>query len=78
MQQRRACSEEVRREAVGPASLPGANVSQIARHPGIRANHIHRWRKELKIGGEQAFPGNGVTRDEEVPEFRRELAWVKS
>lgn len=42
MQQKKRYSEEFKREAVGLTHLPGANVSQIARDSGIRANQIHR------------------------------------
>ena len=40
MQQRKRYSEEFKREAVGLTRLPGANVSQIARDLGIRANQL--------------------------------------
>lgn len=66
MQQRKRYSEEFKREAVGLTRLPGANVSQIARDLGIRASQIHRWRRDLETGGEKAFPGNGVARDQEL------------
>ena len=77
MQQRRKYSEEFKREAVGLTRLPGAKVSQIARDLGIRANQIHRWRRELEVGGKKAFPGNGVARDQELLALKLELARVK-
>ena len=77
MSQRKKYSEEFKREAIGLARLPGANVSQIARDLGVRANHIHRWRRELEDAGKQAFPGNGVARDQEVLALKLELARVK-
>ena len=60
MQQRKRYSEEFKREAVGLTRSPGANVSQIARDLGIRANQLHRWRRDLEADGKKAFPGNGV------------------
>ena len=77
MQQRKKYSEEFKREAVGLMRLPGANVSQIARDIGIRANQLHRWRGELEGDGKQAFPGNGVARDKELLALKLELARVK-
>ena len=77
MQQRRKYSEEFKREAVGLTRLPGANVSQIARDLGIRANQLHRWRKALELSGKRAFPGNGVARDHELLALKVELARVK-
>lgn len=64
MQWRKRYNEEFKREAVGLTRLPGAKVSQIARDLGIRANQIHRWRRELELDGKQAFSGAGVARDQ--------------
>ena len=77
MQQRKRYSEEFKREAVGLTRLPGANVSQIARDLGIRANQLHRWRRDLETDGKKAFPGNGVARDQELLALKLELARVK-
>jgi transposase len=77
MQQRKRYSEEFKRETVGLTRLPGANVSQLARDLGIRANQIHRWRKDLEMSGKKAFPGNGVARDRELLALKLELARVK-
>lgn len=57
--------------------MPGANVSQIAQDLGIRANQLHRWRRDLETGGKKAFPGNGVARDQELLALKLELARVK-
>ena len=56
---------------------PGANISQIAREPGIRTNQLYRWRRELDVHGEQSFPGAGVARDQEILALKRELVRVK-
>jgi len=77
MRQRKRYSEEFKHEAVGLTRLPGANVSQIARDLGIRANQLHRWRRELEAGGKKTFPENGVARDQEVLALKMELARVK-
>ncbi len=77
MQQRKRYSAEFKREAVGLTRLPGANGSQIARDLGIRANPLHRWRRDLEAGGKKVFPGNGVARDQELLALKLELARVK-
>ena len=44
---------------------------------GISARQLARWRDELRLLGDQAFPGSGHSRDEEVTRLKRELAKVK-
>jgi transposase len=73
---RRKFSAEFKREAVGMLDAPGVTVSQIAADLGVGANVLGRWRRELRRSPEQAFVGNGRSRDEEVSHLRRELARV--
>lgn len=77
MQQRKKYSDEFKREAVGLTRLPGTSVSQVARDVGIRANQLHRWRRELDVAGKKAFPGAGTARDQELLALKLELARVK-
>jgi transposase len=51
-------------------------VSQISVDLGIGANMLGRWRRELRRHPQQAFVGNGQSRDEELSQLRRELARV--
>jgi transposase len=44
---------------------------------GISARQLGRWRDEFRLLGNEAFPGQGHTRDEEVTRLKRELAKVK-
>lgn len=76
MGQRRRFSAEYKREAVAMLDAPGVTVSQIAAELGIGANVLGRWRRELRRHPEQAFVGNGRSRDEEVSQLRRDLARV--
>jgi transposase len=76
MTQRRRFSAEYTREAVAMRESPGVSVSQIAAELGIGANVLGRWRRELRRTPEQAFPGNGRPREEELGHLRRELARV--
>jgi transposase len=74
---RRYYSPEFKQEAIGLASHAGATIAGVARDLGIHANLIRRWRRELTSHGKHAFVGNGVARDEELAQLRRELALVK-
>ena len=76
MAQRRRFSVEYKREAVAMLESPGVSVSQIAEELGIGATVLGRWRRELRREPEQAFPGNGRPREEELGQLRRELARV--
>jgi transposase len=74
--QRRRFSAEFKREAVGMLEAPGVSVTQIATEFGIGAAMLGRWRRERRQEAEQAFPGNGRSREEEVVHLKRELARV--
>jgi transposase len=76
MAQRRRFSAEYKREAVAMLDAPGVSVSQIAADLGIGATVLGRWRRELRQERDQAFPGPGRPREEEVGHLRRELARV--
>ena len=43
----------------------------------ISTRQFRRWRDELELLGDQAFPGKGRTRDQELADLKRELARVK-
>ena len=73
---RRKFSAEYKREAVAMLDAPGVTVSQIAAELGIGATMLGRWRRELRRHPQQAFVGNGRSRDEEVNQLRRELSRV--
>jgi transposase len=73
---RRKFSAEYKREAVAMLDAPGVRVSQIAANLGIGANMLGGWRRELRKDPQQAFVGNGRSRDEELTQLRRELTRV--
>ena len=73
---RRKFSAEYKREAVAMLDAPGVTVSQIAADLGIGANVLGRWRRELRREPQQAFGGNGRSRDEELSRLRQDLARV--
>jgi transposase len=54
-------------------------VSDVARNLGINPNLLHRWTRELTVGGTESFPGKGrlSTDEAELRRLRRELEQVK-
>ncbi len=77
MGKRRRFSAEFKREAVALTAQSDVSVAQVARELGIASNLLSRWRRALHGEGANAFPGQGVARDEEVARLKRELARVR-
>lgn len=63
MSKRRKFSDEFKREAVGLARQPGAQLSQVARDNGVGAGVLGRWRRELETDKAKAFTRSGVPRN---------------
>ena len=76
---RRQYTAEYKPEAVTLAKQSQQPISQTAVHLGINDNLLRRWIKEYDqaTGSQKAFPGQGVSRDEEVARLKRELAQAK-
>ena len=72
----RKFSAEYKREALAMLDASGVTVNQIAAELGMGANVLARWRREWRQHPQQAFVGNGRSRDEELGHLRRELARV--
>lgn len=58
---RRAFSEEDKRRIVEKATRRGANLSAVARHYGIAARLVFRWKQELAAAAEPVFVAVHVT-----------------
>ena len=41
---------------------------------GISPRQLRRWRDQYRLLGDEAFPGQGGKRDDEVAELKRKLA----
>jgi len=65
-------------EAIRMAAEEGVSARGVEQRLGLSAGIISRWKRQLKIQGDGAFPGTGHLgdRDEEVRRLRRELARV--
>jgi len=67
-------SPEFKREALKRASEDGVTDILICEELGISARQLRRWRDEFRLLGNDAFPGQGRSRDEEITRLKRELA----
>lgn len=63
---RRRFSKEVKASAVDRLER-GASIAEVAASLSIRANTVHRWRKEARDFGAQAFSGYGRSRSLQQP-----------
>ncbi len=70
-------SSEFKREAILRAGKEGVTDKAVCDELGISPRQFRRWRDELQLLGDDAFPGQGRTRDEELAGLKRELAQVK-
>jgi transposase len=70
-------SAEFKREAILRSTEEGMTAKAVCDELGISTRQFRRWREELKLLGDQAFPGKGKTRDQEITGLKRELAQVK-
>ncbi len=70
-------SSEFKREAILRASEEGNTDKAVCEELGISTRQFLRWRDELRLLGDDAFRGQGRTRDEELATLKRELGQVK-
>ena len=70
-------SSEFKREALKRASEDGSTDKQVCEELGISVRQLARWRDEFRLLGNDALPGQGRSRDDEVIRLKRELAKVK-
>ena len=70
-------SAEFKREAILRAGEEGVTDKAVCDELGISTRQFRRWRDELQLLGNESFPGQGRTRDEEMAGLKRELAQVK-
>lgn len=73
----RRYSPEFKREALKRAAEEGVTDVIVCEELGISARQLRRWRDEYRLLGDDAFPGQGRGRDEELTRLKRELAKVK-
>jgi transposase len=73
----RRYSPQFKREALKRANAEDVTDIQVCKELGISARQLRRWRDEVCLLGNDAFPGKGHSHDEEMTKLKRELAKVK-
>ena len=64
-------SPEFEREALMRASEEGVTDVIVYAEFDISARQLRRWRDEFRLLGDDAFPGQGKSRDEELTRYKR-------
>ena len=70
-------SAEFKKEAIRRADEEGTTDQAVCDDLEISTRQFRRWRDEIEVLGEDAFPGKGQTRDDEITSLKRELARIK-
>ena len=78
--QRRKFSREFKLEAVKLVMDRGVAVAQAARDLDLHENVLRKWVREQAADPQQAFPGHGQMKPEqlEIDRLRREVARLKA
>ncbi len=81
MTERKVYTAEFKREAVRLSEQADVSVVQVAQELGVSDYSLYKWRKQSRMGGELAFPGNGkvalTAEQQENARLKRELERVK-
>ena len=67
-------SPEFKRHALKRASADGVTDIEVCGDLGISQRQLRRWRDQYRLLGDEAFPGQGIKRDEELAALKRKLA----
>jgi transposase len=78
--ERRKFSREFKLEAVKLVSERGVSVAQAARDLDVHENVLRKWVREQAADPQQAFPGKGQMKPEqlEIDRLRKEVARLKA
>jgi transposase len=70
---------EFKEDAVRLVVEGGRKTSEVARDLGIEPNKLHRWKREMRSAGSEAFMGTGhlSSQDQELRRLKRENADIK-
>ena len=75
MTTRKTYTKEFKQQAVRLADNNG--YTQTGRDLDVNPGLIRKWKKRLTEDGQQAFPGKGNPRDEELTQLKRENARLR-
>ena len=70
----RRYSPEFKRHALKRASEDEVTDKGVCEELGISERQLRRWRDQFRLLGDEAFPGQGRARDEELAELKGQLA----
>jgi len=73
----RRYSPEFKRHALKRANEDGTTDQGVCDDLGISARQLRRWRDQYRLLGDEAFPGQGKSRDEEITKLKRENAKLR-
>ncbi len=73
----RRYSPEFKRHAMKRASEDGMTDQGVCDDLGISPRQLRRWRDQYRLLGDEAFPGQGKSRDEEITKLKRENAKLR-
>lgn len=73
-------SKEFKLEAIRLAKESDKPVTQVARELGLRVNQIYKWKKQLEMKHDNAFPGqgNGADKEAEIRRLKKELLAMRA
>jgi transposase len=80
LMQRRKFSREFKFEAVRLVRERGVSAAQAARDLDVHENVLRKWVRDFTADPQQAFPGHGQMKPEqlEIDRLRREVAKLKT
>ena len=77
MARRKRYSAEFKRQALRRANEPGMTDALVCEELGVSTRQLRRWREAVQEhGDENAFPGHGKPRDQELADLKRKLKKV--
>jgi transposase len=68
---------QFKKMALVKAAEDGMTDAKICEELGVSTRQLRRWRDEFRILGDDAFPGQGHSRDEELTKLKKEVAQLK-
>lgn len=77
MAKRRRFDKQFKIDAVNLLESSGKTTTAVAADLGIPRDALSRWRSEVTVNNERAFPGHGNPRDKEMARLRNENADLK-
>jgi transposase len=77
MARRKRYSAEFKRQALRRANEAGVSDALVCEELGVSTRQLRRWREIMDEHGEEnAFPGQGKARDQELAQLKRKLKQV--